>query len=272
MEEYLESCCCFDTSQYSGVPDTSPCPGSINVPKAVEKLDALKNEGRMAEAVAFTVKQKDLAQSLGDWRGKLTMLSELVGMYRHTGDRAAAVRDCSEAMDILRDHGMGKTVTGATVLLNCATTMSCFGLEKEAIPVFAHVARVYRSELDPSDYRFAGLFNNMAITYTQIREYENAERCYKIALSVLKNCIHPENDMAVTMCNLADLYYMTDPEDGRVYDCMEKAWTLLNTPDLPRDGYYRYTLSRCVSAFDKFGYFRYSWALKEILEASDEDH
>ena len=105
MEDYIESCCCFDTSQYSGVPDTAPCPGSINVPKAVEKLDALKNAGRFIEAISFTDKQKELAQSLGDWRGKLAMLSELIGM----ADRLIIMKDFEVTHQVERNPDLKQT-------------------------------------------------------------------------------------------------------------------------------------------------------------------
>lgn len=35
--------CCFDASQYTGFPDTLPCPTAVDIPNVIAELDALLN-------------------------------------------------------------------------------------------------------------------------------------------------------------------------------------------------------------------------------------
>ena len=264
--DYMEPCCCFDSSLYTGLPDAEPCRQSIDVPAAIAELDGLYNSGREAEAGAYLERRRDEARAMGDWRGELSMLSELLGHHRRDGDRDKGIAAVNDALDLIRIHRMGNTVSGATVLLNAATTMKCFGRAKESLPIFQHVSRVYSNNLDPTDYRFAGLYNNMALSYEDAEDYDRAEQCFRMALRVIARCPRPDNEMAVTWCNLAELYDRQDPEDPRCSECMEKAWEHLNAPDLPWDGYHAFTISKCAPSFDHFGYFLYSIALKERAE------
>ena len=77
--DYLEPCCCFDSSLYRGIPDAEPCRDPIDVPAVIEKLDALYNAGREKEALVLLEQTRDEARARVDWRGELSMLSELLG-------------------------------------------------------------------------------------------------------------------------------------------------------------------------------------------------
>ena len=264
--DYLEPCCCFDSSLYRGIPDAEPCRDPIDVPAVIEKLDSLYNAGREKEALVLLEQTRDEARARVDWRGELSMLSELLGYHRRDGDREKAMAAVNGSLDLIRLHRMGATVSGATVLLNAATTLKCFGRAKESIPIFEHVARVYGDNLDPTDYRFAGLYNNMGLSYEDEEDYLQAERCFRLALQVIAHSRNPQNELAVTCCNLAELYDRQDPEDPRIGEYMEKAWDYLNDPALPRNGYHAFTISKCASSFDYFGYFLYSRELKERAE------
>ncbi len=270
MEEYMESCCCFDAAQYTGTPDSSHIADPVDVPKVLAGLDALNNSGREADGEAYLEEALSDACSRGDWRAEISFLSELLGQYRRSGNRDAALRCVEKAMSLIRIHCLGQTISGATVLLNAATTMKCFGLAKESLPVFRHVSRVFAEHLDPHDYRFAGLYNNMALSFGDAGDPASAERYFRLALQVLESCPNSENDCAVTWCNLAELYDSVDHMDPRIEPCMEHAWAALNTPSLPRDGYHAFTVSKCTPAFDYFGYFLYAEELrrrvKEIYE------
>jgi tetratricopeptide (TPR) repeat protein len=264
--DYIEPCCCFDSRLYTGIPDAEPCRESIDVPAAIRELDGLYNSGREAEAGVCLERFRDEARAIGDWRGELSMLSELLGYHRRDGNREKAMRAVNEALDIIRVHRMGATVSGATVLLNAATTLKAFGRAAESLPIFEHVSRVYADNLDPTDYRFAGLYNNMGLSCEDVGDYPGAERCFRLALGIIPHSRHPENELAVTWCNLAELYDRQDPEDPRIGDCVEQAWACLNAPSLPRDGYHAFTISKCAPSFDYLGYFLYSRELKERAE------
>ena len=264
--DHNEFCCIFDASQYTGAPDTEPCPRAVDVPEAVRQLDALYNAGREDEAEDYLEGLLAKARDAGDWRAELSLLSELLGQYRRSMHEKKALRAVNDALALIRTHRMGRTLSGATVMLNAATTLKHFGRAEEALPIFRHVGRVYFDNLDPGDYRFGGLYNNMAGACVDLGDYAGAERCYRMALNVLGLGRGQDNDMAVTWCSLAELYDKQDPLDERVGQCMERAWAHLNAEDLAHDGYHALTIRKCLPCFDYFGYFLYVKELKERLE------
>lgn len=261
--DYIEPVCCFDASAYTGVPDAEPTGERVDVPEAIRQLDALYDAGCEDQAGDFLCKWREKAAAMEDWRGELSILSELMGHYRRSKEAGPGLRAVDDGMKIIREHRMGGTVSGATVMLNAATTMKCFGKAAESVPVFQHVCRVYSDKLDPYDYRFGGLYNNMALSYSDLGDYEQAERYFRLAMAVIDRCESPDNELAVTFCNMAEMYDRIDPEDERIGNCMEKAWEHLNAPGLPRDGYHAFTISKCAPSFDYFGYFIWAKELKE---------
>lgn len=261
--DHMESRCCFDASLYTGTPDTEPCPKSMDVPAFIKELDALYSSGREDRAGQALDAAVNTARSAGDWRAELAVLSELCGHCRRSSEEERALEAIDRLMEIIREHRMGSTVSAATVLLNAATTLKCFGRAAESIPLFRHVSRVYSDNLDPADYRFAGLFNNIALSCADVGDYAQAEELFLAAMRVIAKCNNPQNELAVSLCNLAELYYRQDAEDERVNECMEKAWEYLNEPSLPRDGYHAFTVSKCAPSFDYFGFFLYAAKLKE---------
>ena len=161
--DHIDPICIFDTREYTGLPDAEPCPRSIDVPGIIKELDGLYARGLEHEAQGFLEDKLLSARSMGDWRGELSMLSELLGQYRRSMDEEKGLAAIGDALALIRAHRMGSTLSGATVMLNAATTLKCFGRAAESIPIFCHVSRVYSDKLDPSDYRFPGLYNNMAL-------------------------------------------------------------------------------------------------------------
>ena len=89
--DYQEAVCCFDASAYIGVPDAEPTAEGLNVPRLIAQLDSLYNTGREDEAGEFLLRHRQRARELGDWRGELSMLSELMGHCRRSGDPAARI-------------------------------------------------------------------------------------------------------------------------------------------------------------------------------------
>ena len=262
----MEPVCCFDAREYTGVPDPRPCPRALDVPEVIKELDALYENGRDSQAERFLEAQREKASLAGDWRGELSMLSELMGQYRRSKNEEKGLMAVEDGLRLIREHNMGQTLSGATVMLNAATTMKCFGQAESSIPVFSHVCRVYAQNLDPMDYRFAGLYNNMALSCADAGRYEEAERYYQLAMKIMSKLPAGENEIAVTLCNLAELYDRQDHEDMRIGQCMERAWEVLNTPGLPRDGYHAFNIAKCAPSFDYFGYFLWAKELKERAE------
>ena len=264
-----ESNCPFDNSAYTGTPDSGKTAVVLDIPELIRKLDAFYAKNDLHAAEKLITEGIDQALAAGDWRSRLSLVSEQLGLFRKTMDEEKAFSAIADAKELIEEHSMGRTVSGATVLLNAATTMKCFGDAEGSVPLFEHVLTVYSENLDPNDYRFAGLYNNMALSYEDTGAFEKAEAFFGRALAVLEKLPETNNDIAVTWCNLAELYYSRDCEDERVSECMEKAGELLLDPGLKHDGYFAFTAGKCLPLFDAFGFFYYASRLREKLEGSN---
>ena len=257
--------CCFDTREYTGAPDTAPCPRTLDVPAVIRGLDALYAESREDEAQSYLESWREKACAVGDWRAELSFTSELLGQYRRSMDEEKGLAAVDDALELIRAHGLGRTVSGATVLLNAATTLGCFGRHGEALDIFRHVSRVYADTLDPSDYRFAGLYNNMAQSFAARGENAEAETMLRAAAKIVEKLPRGGCELAVTLCCLAELYDRSDAEDARIAELLERAWEALEDPALPRDGYYAFMAAKCLPVFDRLGFFLYAAELKERI-------
>lgn len=250
---FNEAACCFDASMYTGTPDTAPCAQSLDTKSIIAGLDKLLFSGDDAAAGEYLDRWCQRAQEAGDWRAELTLQSELMGFHRRTSDKNAAMAAVERGLELIREHRLGSTVSGATIFLNAATTLKAYGMAERSIPMFVQTCRVYSQTLDPLDYRFGGLYNNMALSYADIGEYDTAEGYYKKALGVIVHCDTPQNELAVTYCNLAELYERMGRE-ADIAKALNLALDNLRSPALPHDGYYDFTVSKCLPTFEHFGY------------------
>lgn len=265
--DYKEPSCAVCGGKEFYYPEKDAPEGRIPVERVIEKLDKLFDKNDMAEAGRLLVYWQDEAAALKDRRGELTIVSELIGYYRKTGEREKALACVERGLVLLEELGLGDSVSGATILLNAATTLKAFGQAERAIPLYERTENIYRARLSPGDARFGGLFNNRALALHDLGRFEEAEKSFLQALEIMKGIEHGETDMAVTFVNLAHLYedWLEEPET-KIDDCMNRALALLDTESLPRNGYYAFVCSKCAPSFGYFGYFLIDKELKKRAE------
>ena len=81
---------------------------------------------------------------------------------------------------------------------------------------------------------------------------------FRQALRVMEQKEHGETDRAVTYLNLAELkerQYGFERAEEEILSFMDSAWAMLNTPDLPRDGYYAFVAEKCIPLFVHYEYY-----------------
>ena len=206
------------------------------------------------------------AIALGDDRGLLEILNEKIGYYRRASDKDKALSAVTRAFALIEAKGVGDPVSSATIYLNGATTMKAFGLASDAMSYYKKAETIYESNLEPNDYRFAALYNNMSSAYKDIGETEECEySCYR-ALEILKKNEDCLGEIAVTLINLAHLYYDEDPLDERIYTLMDKAWDCLKSDKNEHNGDFAFFCSKCYPSFGFFGYFERESELKALSE------
>ena len=208
---------------------------AMNVLRVIEKLDELNNSGHEKEGEKHLEKWLEEARAEKDWKAELTILGELLGQYRRTLNEECGLQTADKVLKILDEHNMRATGSGATILINAATTMKAFGKTNESIPLFEEAEQTYVACLNKDDYRFAPLYNNMALSFAEVGDIEKAEDYFYRALEHLERIDNSECDRAVTYCNLAE---MTENENylKKAAQCLKEA---------KKDAYYYFTLSKC---------------------------
>lgn len=248
-------------------PDKDKPSGTIPVPRILDKADALFDKNDYAAAGRLLENWQREAKALGDKRGELSMVSELMGFYRKINEKEKGLESVSRGIKLIDELNLRGTVSAATVYLNAATTMKAFGKAEEALPLYEETENVYLAHLAPDDARFGGLYNNYALALTDVKRFEEAERMYKKALDVMQKIEHGEADAAITYVNMAHLYETWKEEsEDLISACMDRARELLDTPSLPRNGYYAFVCSKCAPSFGYFGYFLDDGELKKRAE------
>lgn len=251
-------------------PDGDKPDGAIPVDRIIRKIDALFDKNDYAAAGRILEHWEKEARLLKDRRGELSVQSELMGYYRKTGEKEKGLKSVERGLELVKLLGGEDGVSSATVYLNAATTLKAFGEAERALPLYEKAENIYGARLDENDARRAGLYNNHALALVDLKRYKEAESLYKHALAVMEKAEHGQADAAVTYVNMAHLYETWQNDEEKISACMEKAEELLNTPSLPRNGYYAFVCSKCAPSFGYFGYFLVDEELqkraKEIYE------
>lgn len=245
--------------------------GSVPVGRVIEKLDSLLSGNDLAGAERLLEYWMSEAKLLGDTRGELSLVNEMLGLSRRLANKEKAQTAITRALALLVETEMDGTVSGATILLNAATTKKAFGDPEGAVELYEKTAEIYRTQqLEPSDSRYAAFCNNYATTLVDLGRYPKAQALYQKALSLTR-----ENgallDHAVTLVNMAHMYEVSESiESERITDCLARAEHILMDEATERTPYYAFVAEKCAPSFDYFGYFFTAKALrdtsKEIYE------
>ena len=239
---------------------------TIPLNRFFEKLDECFSRNDLPAAGRVLDYWENEARALRDRRGLLEVLNEKIGYYRRSSEKEKAFAAIKEAFELIDVYGVGDRVSIATVYVNGATTMKAFGRASEAIYYYEKAEELYEGFIPENDYRFAALYNNMSSAYKDLGRSDMCEELCKKALDILDGNEEFNGEIAVTLINLAHLYYDTDPLDERIYSLLDEAWDKLNSEKNVRDGNFAFFCSKCYPSFGFFGYFEREAELRALTE------
>jgi len=239
----------------------------ISVRNFINELDMFFAKEDLQGARRCMLEWRNRAADLGDKSGELTVLNEMIGFYRQTKEETEGMAAIKDAFSLIDELGIKNSPSAATIYLNGATTMKSFGKSAEAMEYYNITLENYRTNLDKNDPLVAGLYNNMALALQDLREYAKAENYFLKAMEITEKNEKNELETAVSLVNLAHLYYEIDNEDGRVNTLMEKALGILENPEFYGYNKYAFTCRKCAPSFGFFGFFL---AEKHLNERADK--
>lgn len=265
--DYKEPACALCGGKEFYAPDENAPAGRIPVKRIMAKLDESFNRNDMAEAGRLLEYWQKEAEALGDKLGELSVTDELIGYYRKVGEKEKGLAAVDKSLALLKEVGQENIVPGATIILNAATTLKAFGKAKEAIPLYERAEKVYRENLAEDDPLFAGLYNNKALSLTDLNDFAEAEKLYLTAAEIMAKKDNGKPDAAISYVNLAHCYEKEGRDKKDITDALFKAYELLNDERNERNGYYAFVLEKCAPSFGHFGYEKIA---KEMKKESDE--
>jgi tetratricopeptide (TPR) repeat protein len=133
----------------------------------------------------------------------------------------------------------------------------------------------YERNLPEDDERLGGLYNNMALALTSCGRYDEALDMFAAALRVMEKQEHGEPEQAITLLNMADALEAELGPEGAAEAAegyLDRAAELLDTPDLPRNGYYAFVCEKCAPVFGHYGYFAAEEELRKRAKEIQENH
>ena len=243
---------------------------TIPTQRVLEKLDELLTQKDYAAAERHLQYWLADAEASGDGRGRLTVLNEQIGFYRKQEREHEALSAAEAAIAQAESLGLEGSAVMGTTLVNAATAQKAFSHTDEALRLYERARSIYEKELSSEDGRLGGLYNNMALALLDAGRLREARTLFEQALTVMEKQPNGAIECAITCCNLADLTAAekgTLDGEGEIFALLEKAMALLNTPELPRDGYYAYVCEKCAPCFGYYGLFLYEAELKKRAES-----
>ncbi len=265
-EDYAEPRCLLCDEPYGAEPAVKPVPQQ----RIVEKMDEYMSRRDYAGAERHLLYWLEEARLGGDLRGELTIRNELVGHYRKTGNRDKAMENADAALKLLAKLDFEGTLSSATTYVNIATACNAFGENEKALELFQKARKIYEST-DRTDPRLlGGLYNNLALTCVALSDYDEGYDLYDLAMEQMGKVPGGALEQAITCLNIANAVEDEkglEEGEGHIYDLLDRAAELLDSKDIPRDGYYAFVCEKCAPGFSYYGYFQEA---KELTRRAEE--
>lgn len=238
----------------------------MDIKRILEKLDSYFSKNDYFGAERHLNYWLNEAEQSGDDRSKLTLCNELIGLSRKLSNEEQTFKYTRLALDTLKSLQMEDSISAATTYINVATAYKAFGKPSSSLPLFEKAKIIYESNLLDSDSRLGGLYNNMALTLSELKRFEEAYFFYNRAISVMSSVQKGELEIAITHLNIASTAEAEKglvDADEEIQSRLQKASALLDIYKNDTDGYYAFVCEKCASVFGYYGHFLYEKELKE---------
>lgn len=237
------------------------------IEQVLAQLDELFAQHKVDQVENFLLGRIDEAAGEGDTASLITLLNEIIGHYRETGESDKSIAACRQVLILMDEAGLKGSVAYATTLLNVANACRAAGLLRESMTYYQEVKQIYERELEPADFRYASLYNNMSLLFQEMGDFESACDCLERALLIASRYEGARIEVAITYTNLA----ASQLKLGRYQEAIDNLQKAFSIFEMDEDKDYHY--SGALSAMGEAQYLAgnldesaryYKLALKEI--------
>lgn len=237
----------------------------MDIGRILSKLDEYLSKNDYSSAEKLLLYRLDEAESIGNKRAILLIKNELMGLYRKLGKEENALKCVDDVLAIIDELNISENVGAATSYLNCATVFKAFGMAEKSILLFEKAKIIYEASLEENDERLGGLYNNMALTLVDLKEFSKADFLFKKALKIMNNIENGKPEAAITYLNMAtaaEAQLGLENAEKIIDDYLGKASVLLDESISDTDGNYAFVCEKCSSVFEYYGHFLYKKELE----------
>ena len=213
----------------------------MNMEQVLRELDGLFALHDMERVETFLIQKIEEASAMGDYGAMITLLNEIIGHYRETGEFEKSISCCKQVLMLMDQLGFQGSVEYATTLLNVANACRAAGLLRESMTYYEEVRRIYDGQVAPYDFRYASLFNNMSLLFQEMGDFESACDCLERALGIALQYPDARIEVAVTYTNLAASQLRLGRWEEAI-DNLKKAFSIFEM-DEEKDYHYSAALS-----------------------------
>ncbi|MBD5396121.1 MAG: DUF4125 family protein [Lachnospiraceae bacterium] len=175
----------------------------MNIEFVLEQLDSLFSNHQVDRVEKFLTGKIEEAAMEGDKSAVITLMNELIGHFRETGEAEKSVEYCHQVLQLMQKLGLEGTVPYATTLINVANAYRAAGLLRESMAAYQNVKTIYEGNIAYNDFRYASLYNNMSLLFQEMGDYESACDCLERALGIATLYNDARIEVAITYTNLA---------------------------------------------------------------------
>lgn len=239
----------------------------MNVENFFKTLDSYFTNNQIDQVDPFLVASLERAKEEEDYGAYITICNEMIGFYRSISAFEKAYIAAEDVLLLMEELNMENTEHFATTLLNAATAYSAAGSYSTAIRYYRQALQIYDGILEPRDYRYAGLYNNMSILLEKMNENEESITFAVKALAIIETLPDSSAQTATTMTNLALIYFKVNRYE-KAKELLEKALALFEQNGGQTDEHYSGALAGIAEAWYRMG--DYARALEYYKKACDD--
>lgn len=194
----------------------------MDIQRVLTEYDNMFGVKKLSEIEAFLVAKAAEASKEGDAASLFTLLNEIIGFCRDTGQKEKGLAYCGQLLELMAKMGLEGTIEYATGLLNIANAYRAFGLWDESMKYYEETEQIYLEKLPAGEFNYASLYNNWSLLHQEMEDFAAAKEKLEKALEIVKLYPDAVMQLASTYSNLAaTLLRLSMQEEAVVY--LEKA-------------------------------------------------
>ncbi|MBQ8147872.1 MAG: DUF4125 family protein [Lachnospiraceae bacterium] len=174
----------------------------MDIQKFLEGLDSLFAKGAIDEVEPYFQENMSQAEQEQDISSRITILNEMMGFYRETSQYNKARMAIQQVLELIEVSGLSDSLPHATTLLNSANALRAAGDLEQAMNYYSQVFALFEGRVPQMDFRYAELYNNVALLYQELGRYDMAMQSLRNALVIVEQMPGKEFQTAVTLTNL----------------------------------------------------------------------